>query len=278
MNIDDSKLTAYALDELDEAERAAIANEVATSPEAQQFIAEARELAQALKNEFRNELRRELALPLSIMDIHDDPWLWTRVRPLGIAAALAILAVIGVIVGSGYWSRLAESSKVGPPPLVDFEVNATPEAPLAGPDRVPNPWPQDSIQHVEQVVIGELEPGNELRVIEIINDPYRLQRLQNRLATSELSRRSDDRNLSPDYELVLLDRSGRILAGATFRRVPGTGFVLQPVRNACERNGRYFLGRCAVDLPGNWRSDINYQGYAIPFPDWADCIGYTPGV
>jgi hypothetical protein len=279
MNLDDPKLTAYALDELEESERSNVARAVGESAEAQQFVAEARELAQALKNEFRNELRREPALPLSIMDIHDDPWFWTRVRPLGIAAALVILAIIGVIVGSGYRSRLAESSKVSPPPLVDFEVNANSEAPFAGPDRIPNPWPQDSIKNIEQVVIGQIEPGSstELRVIEIITDSYRLQRLQNRLATSELSRRSDDRNLSRDYKLVLLDRNGRILAGVTFHRVPETGFVLQPIRNACERNGRYFLGGCAVDLPGDWRSDINYQRYIIPFPDWVDCIGYTPG-
>jgi hypothetical protein len=242
MNIDDPKLTAFALDELNEPERSNMARAVAESPEAQHFVAETRELARALKNEFANELNREPALPLSIMDIRDDPWFWTRARPLSIAAALAIFAIIGIIAGLGYRSRLAGSSKAGPPPVIDLEMNASAavEAPSAGPDRVPNPWPRDTIQNVEQVVIGELERGNELRVIETIKDDYRVRRLQNRLTTSELSRRSDDRALGRDYELVLLDRNGRILAGATFRRVSGTGFVLQPVRNACERNGHYF--------------------------------------
>ena len=40
MNPDDPKLTAYALDELDEAERAAIAYEVAASPEVQREVQE----------------------------------------------------------------------------------------------------------------------------------------------------------------------------------------------------------------------------------------------
>jgi hypothetical protein len=274
MKIDDPKLTAFALDELDEPERSNMARAVAESPEVQHFVAETRELARALESEY--ELNREPALPLSIMDIRDDPWFWTRVRPLSIAAALAIFAVIGVIAGLGYRSRLAGSSKPGPP-LVDLEVSATRDAPFPGPDRVPNPWSRDVIQSVHQVVIGELEPGHELRVIETIKNGYRLQRLQNRLAASQLLKRSDDRVLGRDYELVLLDRSGRILAGATFRRIPGAGFVLQPVKNVCERNGRYFLNGCAVDLPGDWRSDINYQGYAMPFPDWGDCIGYAPG-
>ena len=38
MNVDDPKLTAYALDELDEAERSAIARATADSPEMQRFI------------------------------------------------------------------------------------------------------------------------------------------------------------------------------------------------------------------------------------------------
>ena len=85
MNIDDPKLTAFALDELDEPERSTIAREVAQSPEAQRVIDETRDLARALKNEFAAELNNEPKPPLSLSDIQDDPWFWGIGRPLAIA-------------------------------------------------------------------------------------------------------------------------------------------------------------------------------------------------
>lgn len=53
MNIDDPKLTAFALGELDEPERSAVAHAVAESAEAQRFVAEIRELARTLRSEYR---------------------------------------------------------------------------------------------------------------------------------------------------------------------------------------------------------------------------------
>src|SRR5947209_580294 len=112
MNTDDPKLTAFALDELDEPERSAVASEVAQSPDAQRVVDETRDLARALKTEFASEMTREAAPPRSdgfpavdyrkrrpggrrsLMDIHDDPWFWGIGRPLAIAAMLAVFAVI----------------------------------------------------------------------------------------------------------------------------------------------------------------------------------------
>ena len=59
MSIDDPKLTAFALGELDEAEKSRIAGAVTDSPEAQRFVDEIRELTGALKNEFTGELKSE---------------------------------------------------------------------------------------------------------------------------------------------------------------------------------------------------------------------------
>src|SRR2546427_11240955 len=103
MNIDDPKLTAFALDELDDPEKSAIARNVAESPEAQHAVDETRELARALKNEFAAELEVGLArcadrtpqrgVPTSnLSDIRDDPWFWGIGRPLALAAALALAA------------------------------------------------------------------------------------------------------------------------------------------------------------------------------------------
>jgi Ca-activated chloride channel homolog len=122
MNIDDPKLTAFALDELDEPEKSAIAREIAESPEAQHAVDETREMAQLLKNEFAAELnlgatalsdsrngsiqaarydKRRTEERRSLSDIRDDPWFWGVGRPLAIAAVLAIFALIaGVTIVS----------------------------------------------------------------------------------------------------------------------------------------------------------------------------------
>jgi Ca-activated chloride channel family protein len=121
MNLDDPKLTAYALGELEDPERSTIARAVAESAEAQRFVDEIRELAGALKNEFAAELEVETLTVArltkgafevaddlgrtggshSLIDIRDDPWFWSIARPLAIAAVLALLAVVsGVAVFS----------------------------------------------------------------------------------------------------------------------------------------------------------------------------------
>src|SRR5438128_3829771 len=108
MNIDDPKLTAYALDELDEAERAAIAHEVALSPEAQREVQETQTMARLLRKEFAAEAEQlrhrentdatKAPLSANLSDIRDDPWFWTRARPLAIAAVFAVFAVIGLAI------------------------------------------------------------------------------------------------------------------------------------------------------------------------------------
>jgi len=99
MNIDDPKLTAFALDELNGPERLAIAREVADSPEAQRFVDEIRELARVLKCEYAADAETEL--PTNLIDIRDDPWFWSIARPLAIAAVIALFAVVaGVTIFS----------------------------------------------------------------------------------------------------------------------------------------------------------------------------------
>src|SRR5205814_2436013 len=107
MNIDDPKLTAYALDELDEAERAAIAHEVAASAEAQRQVQETQTMTRLLRAEFAAELQRPanvVKAPLSanLGDIRDDPWFWSIARPLAVAAIIAVFAVIGLAIFGSY--------------------------------------------------------------------------------------------------------------------------------------------------------------------------------
>ncbi|HEY2045285.1 MAG TPA: von Willebrand factor type A domain-containing protein [Candidatus Udaeobacter sp.] len=106
MNVDDPKLTAYALDELDESERSAIARATAGSPEMQRFVADTQDLARALRSQYRLELQRGLVAPEKLRTFHGDTF-WPNAGPLAIAALIAILAVIGAVMFSGKESHIS---------------------------------------------------------------------------------------------------------------------------------------------------------------------------
>jgi Ca-activated chloride channel family protein len=135
MNTDDPKLTGYALDELDETERVAIAHEVAASPEARREIEETQTLARLLRKEFAAELSREAPLRANLSDIRDDPWFWSIARPLAVAAVLAVFAVIGLAIFGSY--KFA-SYKVAAKPIALPERNRSIDAEVADAQSPPN--------------------------------------------------------------------------------------------------------------------------------------------
>src|SRR5437016_4744679 len=137
MNIDDPKLTAFALDELDEPEKSRIARAVTESPEAQRLVNETRELSAALKNEFASELKSEKA-PANVIDFRDDPWFWSIGRPLALAAVLALLALISSVAVFSFRResvRFAQAEAIRLPsvqpkfPDVEGEIQAPMEVP-----------------------------------------------------------------------------------------------------------------------------------------------------
>ena len=306
MKLDDPNLTAFALDELNEPERSTMAQAVAESPEAQRFVAETRKMARSLEREFAVELQSEGVAPpsridgfaavdhtkrrtgdrRSLVNIPEEPWFWSRARPLALAAAVAILAILGAIVfgnfKSGQDSSTASSERLGEVEAEERPPNETLPEP-ARPNLVPNPLRHDVVQRIERVVIGEfvVDPrlqNGEMRVIETIEDGYRIERLKERLATPVLSKKSPPGIARRGYELMFLDRNGQIVASAAFYRSGGSEFVLQPTKYGSAIGGHYFPDRSDTVLPGNWESGVDYPGYAIPFPDWRECIGYSPGV
>lgn len=127
MNLDDPKLTAFALGELDEPEKSAIASAIADSPEARRAVDETRDLARALKNEFAAQLNEERPVPANLIDIRDDPWVWSKGRPLAIAALLALFALIGALVFGPHKSDKAQPVTAvvpaGPIELSDVEAD-----------------------------------------------------------------------------------------------------------------------------------------------------------
>ena len=109
MNVDDPKLTAYALDELDEPQRSATGRAIADSPEAQRFVANTQELARALRSQYGLELQRGFVARGKLTAIQGDPF-WSKAGPLAIAALLAILAVVGAVAFSSKESRVSSPS------------------------------------------------------------------------------------------------------------------------------------------------------------------------
>src|ERR1043166_1107671 len=286
MSLNDPKLTAYALDELDEPEKSIIAQDVQESPEAQRFVAETREMARALRDEFSAGPSKETLVATNLIDIREEPLFWSRARPLAIAAAVAIVAVIGTIVVGNFKSR-RDFSAASPERTTEIQAEETPQSEAfseaIGPNEVPNPLRRDIGQRIERVVIGELDAdprleNGEMRVIETINDFYRLQHLRQRLTLPALLRKAHRNVARHAYGLMFLDGHGRVVASATFYRVPDFGFVLQPSKHGSEKDGHYFPNRGDAPLPGQWQPGIDYPSYAIPFPDWGECIGYSPGV
>ena len=110
MNVDDPKLTAYALNELGEPERSAIARATDDSPEGQRFVAETQELARALRSQYQLELQRGLVGAGKLTAIQDDAF-WSKAGPLAIAALVAVLALVGAVVFSSNESRISPASK-----------------------------------------------------------------------------------------------------------------------------------------------------------------------
>jgi uncharacterized protein DUF3520/protein with von Willebrand factor-like domain len=134
MNVHDPKLTAYALDELDEPERLAIARATADSPEAQRFVAETQELARALRSQYRLELQRGLVAPRKLTGIQGNGF-WSKGGSLAIAALIAVLAVVGAVVFSSNDSNISPPSTSNlPPRLAEDRAEPTQFAPVEAED------------------------------------------------------------------------------------------------------------------------------------------------
>ena len=95
INLDDPNLTAFALGELSGAEHAAMEQVVASSPEAQDFVAETQQLSRLLKSEYAAERHLPSERSQNIIRMEEQRRLWSSTQWGSLAAALAIFAVIG---------------------------------------------------------------------------------------------------------------------------------------------------------------------------------------
>jgi hypothetical protein len=141
MQSDDAKLTAYALGELDEQERAAVAARLEADPAAQRAVEEIRQVAGLLRDELGAEPVTRLAPPQraaleseaagAVRPSGGRGRLWLRIG-IGAAAAAAVLIATGVALllifgrpapkpdlGPGY----KEPPPIGTPPHRDEDAN-----------------------------------------------------------------------------------------------------------------------------------------------------------
>jgi hypothetical protein len=139
MNVDDPKLTAYALDELDELERSAVARSAGESPELQRFVAETQEFARALRSEYALELERGLETRKALASIQGEGF-WSTSGPLAIAAVIAVLAVVGAVTLSNNHLQTAAVSRSNlPEHLVEERSQPNQFAAVEGEDAARSP-------------------------------------------------------------------------------------------------------------------------------------------
>ena len=100
INLDDPNLTAFALGELSGAEHAAMEEAVASSAEAQAFVAETQQFSRLLKSEYAADQQQQPERSPNIIRMEEQRRLWSSTQWGSLAAALAIFAVVGALAVS----------------------------------------------------------------------------------------------------------------------------------------------------------------------------------
>ena len=130
INLDDPNLTAFALGELSGAEQAAMEQVVASSPEAQEFVAETQQLSRLLKSEYAADQHLLPERSPNIIRMEEQRRLWSSTQWGSLAAALAIFAVVGVLAVSTIQRERGTIAQKSPSPRKENPtiVEAIPEA------------------------------------------------------------------------------------------------------------------------------------------------------
>ena len=126
MNLDDPKLTAYALDELSGADKKEMETAIASSREAQEFVREMRFLTGNLRAEYAIEREAHPIARTNIVPLEQKDEPWSISRRLALAAAIALFAVIGAVaigtVKRGGFASLSNGARyAGGPSTKDTE-------------------------------------------------------------------------------------------------------------------------------------------------------------
>ncbi|HZE12951.1 MAG TPA: von Willebrand factor type A domain-containing protein, partial [Chthoniobacterales bacterium] len=141
VNLDDPNLTAFALGELPPDEHAKVAQAIADSPEAQDYVAETQQFARLLRAEFEADRRQPAGAipekPRRFSDaarIEEDRRSSSRYQWGSLAAALAIFAVLGALAIS---TIKRETTRAGADNLKPSSQKQSPAEPTI--EAVPEP-------------------------------------------------------------------------------------------------------------------------------------------
>jgi Ca-activated chloride channel homolog len=171
MNLDDPKLTAYALDELSGSEKEEIAAAVAASPEAQDFVREMRLLSGNLRAEYAAERDSHVIMHNNVVPLEAKEQPWSMSRRLALAASIALFACLGVLaIGRLQRSRvvgLAESngpavaSTNGLQSPVDVIITEVPPKSAAPPEEEPPPpaEPKATTEFRDFAIVASSDPS-----------------------------------------------------------------------------------------------------------------------
>jgi Ca-activated chloride channel family protein len=127
INLDDPNLTAFALGELPPTEHAKMAEAVASSPEAQTFVAETQQLSRMLRAEYEAERQQPTPRsPIAVRMEEERRATW-RYQWGSLAAALAIFAVIAAVAVTTIQRETGRVSQRPPAPTSAAEkINQPP--------------------------------------------------------------------------------------------------------------------------------------------------------
>ncbi|MGI8955467.1 MAG: YfbK domain-containing protein [Chthoniobacterales bacterium] len=140
INLDDPKLTAYALDELSGAEKTEIERALAASPAAQEFVRELRLLSGNLRAEYDAERESPPAAQTNIVPLLQEDAPWSMSRRLALAATIALCALLGAVaigtVKRGGFSSREEVASYAAAPGPNLPSGVA-ESPVEGVEQAP---------------------------------------------------------------------------------------------------------------------------------------------
>jgi Ca-activated chloride channel family protein len=141
INLDDPNLTAFALGELSGAEQAAMEQAVASSAEAQNFVAETQQISRLLKSEYAADRDPLSERSPNIVRMEEQRRLWSSTQWGSLAAALAIFAVLGVFAVSTIQRERGTIAQKSPSPRRERVT-----LPLANPSTIVEAIPEATVE------------------------------------------------------------------------------------------------------------------------------------
>jgi Ca-activated chloride channel family protein len=290
---DDARLSAYALGELDESERASVEQLLASDPEARKFVDELRATAQALESELANEPMPELTVAQRdgiVGEVHGSRVkrsvrrmtspMWFSVLAFTAAAAGLVIVIQLVTLNA----ERVETAQIDRLRLLDVPADSATNTPLVLPESeqvLPDSEPLDRVDYLDESdpdVLSGLPSGA------TGGTPIGVGRVGHKgTATSAFSSRSAGREAKQKVDLAWARTFDDVESNTeAYDALVENAFKLSrddalstfsiDVDTASYSNVRRFLNQGQLPPPGAVRIEelVNYFRYAYPPATGAD--------